>query len=177
MRTTAAMVELRLRRWFLSVTILPTLSLPLALPLVDPAALAILTIWQEARGEAYEGKLAVAEVIRDRTLRGYQSDGTLVSTLFKPFQFSGWNTQDAQRIKAFKAASAGSPLLAECARAWMEAVTLNTQTAKGALLYHADPMPEGLKKPGWAYKLPKLVQIGAHAFYTDPAANPLKGEK
>ena len=160
------------------MSILPLLALPFAAHLTDPAALAVLTIWQEARGEPWEGKVAVAEVIRDRTLRGYNSDGTLIGTLLGPYQFSGWNTADPQRIKALKAGAALLPALVECARAWNHAIEQRSTFAKGALLYHANPMPKGMKVPGWASRLPKLIQIGAHAFYADPAAKPLpKGDQ
>lgn len=177
------MVSYILRRWFASMLTLPVLTLPIRAPMIDEATLAVLTIWQEARGESFEGKLAVAEVIRDRTRRGYQSDGTVVGTVLKPYQFSGWNMNDSQRIKAMKLAASdltSAPhraQLEECAHAWNMAIKTNTQVAKGALLYHADPMPKGMAKPGWAALLPKLVQIGAHAFYADPSAKPLKGDK
>lgn len=156
----------------MEMLLLPLTLVPNA-PLVPPAVWAVLTIDQEARGETFDGKLAVAEVIRDRARRGYQSDGTIPGTVLKPYQFSGWNTEDPNRLKSAKRAAAGAlegGQLAEAVAAWNKAVTEDTKTAQGALLYHANPMPRGMKKPGWVGRVKFLVQIGAHAFYADPAA-------
>jgi N-acetylmuramoyl-L-alanine amidase len=136
-------------------------------PVVHPAAWAVMTIDQESRGEPYAGKLAVAEVIRDRTLLKYHSDGSVEGTVLKPFQFSGWNTNDPNRLKAAKRAGrriAGDPYLEEARRAWEEAVTLKTTTAQGALFYHADY----IKQPAWAKQMRFVVKIGRHLFYADP---------
>lgn len=157
---------------------LPILALPLTAPQLNPAALAVATIWQEARGESYEGKLAVAEVIRDRTLLKYQSDGTLLGTLFKAYQFSGWNTDDPNRLKALKAIAEPHLLspnqrfeLEACAAAWAEAVATGTATAKSAVLYHAASMKQF---PGWSKRVKEVARVGGHIFYTDPAAKGMK---
>lgn len=151
------------------MSVLPLLALPLSAPLLDPAALAVATIWQEARGESEAGKLAVAEVIRDRTLRRYQSDGTLIDTLFRPYQFSGWNTDDPSRVRTLKMFTNPDILktfqsVIDCAVAWNRAVTEETRTAKGALLYHAASMK---KYPGWARRTTEVARIGGHIFYVD----------
>jgi cell wall hydrolase len=150
------------------MNLLPVLAAAagVASPLVNPAVWAVLTIDQEARGESFEGKLAVAEVIRNRTLRKYQSDGTVQGTVLKPYQFSGWNTSDPNRaIAARRAAVTGQ--MAEAILAWQTAVVESTDVAKGALLYHADHV-----SPAWAAHatIRKLTKIGAHTFYTDVTA-------
>lgn len=48
---------------------------------ISPDALGICTLWQEARGEPYQGKVAVGEVIRERMRRRYASDGTVAGAL------------------------------------------------------------------------------------------------
>lgn len=48
---------------------------------------------QEAGGEPFEGKLAVAYVIRNRLIRW----GSVTDVIFAPFQFSCWNTESATR--------------------------------------------------------------------------------
>lgn len=69
--------------------------------LVPDDSWAILTIYGEAAGEPMEGKLAVAHVIRNRMRFKYQSDGTVVGTVLKPFQFSMWS--DRARLMAARA--------------------------------------------------------------------------
>ena len=138
-----------------------------ALELVPPAAWAILTICQEAAGEPDDGKLAVAEVIRDRTLLRYQSDGTVAGTVLRPYQFSGWNTRDPNRLTNARL-SIASPVFAACARAWARACTEKTALARGAVLYHA----ASIEPPFWARapEIQLVTTIGAHLFYTDETA-------
>lgn len=49
-----------------------------------------LCIWTEARGEMYEGKVAVARVIANRMALNYTSDGTVTGTVLAPNQFSAF---------------------------------------------------------------------------------------
>jgi len=141
--------------------------LDVTLELVPPSAWAILTICQEAAGESDDGKLAVAEVIRDRTLLRYQSDGTVAGTVLKPYQFSGWNTRDPARLMSARL-SIASPVFGACARAWARACAEKTTLAKGAVLYHA----AHIEAPAWASAsgIRLVTTIGAHLFYTDASA-------
>lgn len=127
--------------------------------LISDTALAAVTIWQEARGEAYEGKLAVAEVIRNRMKERYASDGTVAGTVLRPKQFSGWNSRDPNRIPSLKIDD-GDKAAAGCVRAWKEATEQNTNTAKGALLYYAP----ALAAPEWVRGCTELARIGGHVF-------------
>lgn len=52
--------------------------------------LAVATLWQEARGCSYTEQCLVAQVIKNRMALDYESDGTLLGTILKPYQFSGW---------------------------------------------------------------------------------------
>lgn len=52
------------------------------------------TIFQEAGGESYLGKLAVAHVIMNRKK---DSNSTVASIVLSPFQFSAWNTDSPTR--------------------------------------------------------------------------------
>ncbi len=128
--------------------------------LISPDALAICTIWQEARGEPYAGKVAVGEVIRNRMGRLYSSDGTVAGTVLKPWQFSGWESGDPNRIKSLVIRDE-DPVVRECMRAWNESKT--TTYAKGAVLYYA---PAGvLAEPSWVKNCVQIAQIGAHKFF------------
>ena len=143
-------------------------SLDLGMDLVSPSAWAIMTIAMEASAEPPEGKLAVAEVIRDRTLLRYHSDGTVASTVLRPYQFSGWNTGDPNRLRT-ASLSLGGKVFTECAQAWIKACSEHTSVAKGAVLYHAltvDPLPQWAIAAG----VRLVVVVGRHQFYTDAAA-------
>lgn len=137
--------------------------------IISSDSLAIATIWQEAAGEPYEGKLAVAAVIRNRMKKKYQSDGTVEGTVLKDYQFSGWNTdpKDTLRERSMRLDDT-DPVVAECAKAWKESELIDP--TKGAVLYFA---PKGVKKtPAWASaESVSLVRvIHNHQFYTDMAA-------
>ena len=137
--------------------------------IVSSDALAIATIWQEAAGEPYEGKLAVAAVIRNRMKSKYQSDGTVEGTVLRDYQFSGWNTdpKDTLRERSMRLDDT-DPVVMECAKAWKESALIDP--THGAVLYFA---PRGVTKtPAWAsaesVKLVRVIQN--HKFYTDGAA-------
>jgi len=127
--------------------------------LVQPDALAIITIWQEARGESYEGKLGVAEVIRNRMNRNYTSDGTVAGTVLRPWQFSGFNTDDPNRVKSFKIDDS-DPVVIDCIRAWHE--SKNTNRTNGAVLYCNLKI---IDRPSWAIARNKVAEIGHHTFF------------
>jgi N-acetylmuramoyl-L-alanine amidase len=128
--------------------------------LLPDDALAAVTILQEAEGEPYAGKLAVAEVIRNRTIEHYQSDGTVAGTVLRTFQFSGWNSSAANRVRCGKADD-DSPMVRDCLKAWHEALE-GSQTVSGALHYcRGDITPQ----PEWIARCRKVAEVGAHIFY------------
>lgn len=135
--------------------------------LLTEETLAVITIHQEAAGESYLGKLAVAEVIRNRMNRRYASDGTVTDTVLRPKQFSGWNTGDAGRIRNARIDSDDS-VVKDCIRAWHEAQA-GSNTVHGAVLYYA---PSTLKKlgipdPDWALpdSADEVAVVGKHHFF------------
>ena len=123
----------------------------------------VLTVWQEARGEPYEGKMAVAEVILRRTQQKYSSDGTIAGTCLRPYQFSGWNTKDPNRLKAAQLDSEDS-MVEECQRAFDDALK-GSNVSHGALLYLNPSVfpPNGL--PAWVAKCEEVIVVGRHHFY------------
>jgi len=103
--------------------------------LIPDETLAIVTIYQEAAGEPYEGKVAVAEVIRNRLRAKYMSDGTVSGTVLRAYQFSGWNT-DAGKVRITSVrVDADDPLVLQCRAAWAEAMVNGSDRVKGAKLY------------------------------------------
>ena len=135
--------------------------------LIAGDALAIATIWQEAAGEPYEGKLAVAAVIRNRMKRKYQSDGTVEDTVLRSFQFSGWNTGQGSLRQRSARLDDQDPVVQDCAKAWKESELIDP--THGAVLYFA---PKSVKEaPYWASAngVQLATVIHHHQFYTDQA--------
>lgn len=128
--------------------------------LIAPWCLAVATILQEAEGEPYEGKVAVARVIRERMRLRYYSDGTVAGTILKPFQFSGWNT-DGNRARSCNA-DLESPSVQSAIRAWEESGRTPDQRFEGVTHYHADYVT-----PKWRNDkyLKRAFRIGRHIFY------------
>ena len=130
--------------------------------LISDTALAVITIWQEARGETHEGRVAVAEVIRNRMKEKYSSDGTVAGTVCRKWQFSGWNTDDPSRVASMKLDD-DDQMVKDCLAAWLEANNNGTNLAKGALLYLNKAVVPIL--PSWVKNSDEVARIGAHTFY------------
>ena len=126
--------------------------------LITEDALAIVTIWQEARGEPYEGKLAVGEVIRNRMKRNYFSNGSVSGTVLRDYQFSGWNVGDANRVPSVDIDD-GDSTVRECISAWKDSSI--SSVANGAVLY----CNLHLAHPSWAKPEKMVAQIGNHSFF------------
>ncbi len=120
---------------------------------------AVLTIFCEARGEPYPGKLAVARVIRNRVSGNWARDAAGV--VLQPYQFSCWNTQDPNRIVASRMAS-DEPTVRDCFKAWEESLTQDGGVGD-ATMYYA---PAGVAHPpAWATEEKFVAQVGSQRFY------------
>ena len=100
--------------------------------IISEDVLGIVTIWQEANGEPYQGKVCVGEVIRNRMEARHFSDGTVAGTVCWPRQFSGWNDNNRNRALSLKIDDS-HPVVIECIRAWYESA--KTNFTKGSLFY------------------------------------------
>ena len=133
--------------------------------LISDAALAVVTIFQEAAGEPLEGKIAVGEVIRNRAALHYQSDGTIAGTVLHAFAFSGWNSTKDPNISGLRIRSVqmddGHAILKECADAWEQ--SRDSHLVKGAVLY-LNPAAVAVK-PAWADPAKFITKVGRHEFY------------
>ena len=92
--------------------------------------LGALTLYLEGRGESFLGQTAIGEVIRTRMARRLFSNGTLVSTIFSPKQFSGWEDTNRQALGSVQV---DDPAWRSCERAWAESAT--TVATQGATHY------------------------------------------
>lgn len=129
--------------------------------LIPDETWAVLTIWCEARGESAEGQRAVAEVIQTRMRRRYQSDGTVVGTVLRPYQFSSWNTGDPNRLRAAILDDADAAVAA-CRQAWRD-VLAGESPVPNAVLYLNPAVVSVL--PTWAHPDALVRTIGSHSFY------------
>ena len=126
--------------------------------LVSDDDLGIITVFQEAEGEPYEGKVAVAEVILRRTERKYMSDGTIAGTVLRRYQFSGFNTESPNRVRSFKVDTEDQNV-SDCARAWSEAKAGSNLVPD--CLHYLNPK---LCEPSWVIGATVVKTIGNHKF-------------
>lgn len=132
------------------------------------------TLYGEARGEIYAGKIAVAHVVRNRARIADQyrlsnsrphplfGDGTLRAACQWPWQFSCWNKNDPMRPKL---ESARTAQLGECIEAAYAVIAGEApDPTNGATHYYANTMPQ---PPKWAVGLTPCAVIGAHRFFNN----------
>lgn len=135
--------------------------------LIAEDALAIVTLMQEAAGEPYIGKVAVAEVIRNRMNKKYASDGTVSGTVLRPLQFSGWNAKDPGRIRTVRS-DTDDKAVQDCLRAWQEAMA-GSDIVKGAVLYLNQGYLQKIGEPIPDWALPdsaiEVAIVGQHHFF------------
>jgi N-acetylmuramoyl-L-alanine amidase len=139
---------------------------------------AVRTLYGEARGETYEGKVAVAHVIlerqavakamKQRTGKNHPlfGDGSLSGVCLAPYQFSCWNPSDpnAAKLAALKLPDAlGDSSLLDCLAAMSAALAGREKPLPaGCLHYFVAGMTN---PPKWAAGLTPAVQVGAHVFF------------
>ena len=123
------------------------------------------TVWLEARGESFEGQVAVAAVIMRRAKQHLRSDGTIFGTVFAPRQFSCWNEND-QNLSKMQSVDLNDGPLRLCVVVALEAIAGTTSDpTKGATHYHASDMTP----PSWAASGTFVAEIGRHRFHRDVA--------
>ena len=122
--------------------------------------LAALTIYLEARGESFAGKLAVAAVIRNRMKAKYQSDGTVKGTVLKRLQFQPWNQATPENVRY----TISQSRMRDSLLAW-QMVQDGRRIVQGALLFYN---PRLVNTPLWATVSHKVASIGGHEFFVPP---------
>ena len=122
------------------------------------------TVYGEARGEAHEGRVAVAQTILNRLLADTWYGDTLAEVCLKPFQFSCWNEDDPNLVKLTDLSLARSSIFAECMIACLDALRSATDhdPTNGATHYHTKSI-----SPYWAMGKNTCAEIGNHLFYND----------
>lgn len=126
-------------------------------PIFSEETLAALTVYFEARGESFAGKLAVAAVIRNRMKLRYQSDGTIKGTVLKPRQFQPWNFKSPHQVQF----DIRNKEMRDSLLAW-RLVQDGRKIVDGAVLFYN---PNLVRTPYWAKVSQKVATIGGHEFY------------
>jgi spore germination cell wall hydrolase CwlJ-like protein len=150
------------------------------------ADLFALTVWTEAAGEPYEGKVAVARVILNRIAQRYESDGTMAGSVLKFDQFSDFwfdmvdgayarvcdcRDEAERRAEAMLPRARTQPIWADCARATADGAPGSgfrggpqwaRLAAEPRALLYCDPT---LSRPAWATPGALVAAIFHHSFY------------
>ena len=113
-----------------------------------------LTLWGEARGESYEGKYAVAQVI---VARHEQSGHSYKKVCLEPKQFSCWhNGIFTQRMPKGKEPE------------WVECYSIADAMVKGQVPPSRATHFRSIKvRPSWMYAMTRIERIGRHVFYEE----------
>ncbi len=119
--------------------------------------LAALTIYLEARGESFAGKMAVAAVIRNRMNHKYHSDGTVKGTVLRAKQFEPWIARSPKEVMF----NPRNRKMQESLLAW-ELVQDGRDVVGGAVLFYN---PTLVNTPRWAEVNRKVAKIGGHEFF------------
>lgn len=124
------------------------------------------TVYGEARGESFAGKVAVACVMLNRAASAHRGERRIVGVVTEPWQFSCWNESDPNLSKILSVDLSDQAFRA-CVSACMaafDALADGRDPTRGALHYHADGVA-----PRWAEGRHPCAVIGAHRFYNDIA--------
>jgi len=118
------------------------------------------TIYHEARGEPYDGQVAVAEVVLNR-VADPRFPGNVCDVVRED---KGSGARDCQ-FSFYCDGKSDKP--AEML-AWNIAISVAETAGRGevlehgALFYHAESV-----NPSWASRMTTVGQVGSHVFYTD----------
>ena len=132
------------------------------------------TLYGEARGESWAGKVAVAWVVRNRAELDLHNDGKpdwwgegIAGVCLKPWQFSCWNADDPNRDKLLKVTPA-DPFFRECLAAAAAVLgNIEPDPTAGATHYHTTARPTWATAwpPKWADGQSIVATVHNHQFY------------
>lgn len=126
------------------------------------------TLYGEARGEGFEGQIAVAWTIRNRVFDGkaksWWGEG-YAGVCLKPWQFNCWNQNDPNYAYLSGAKQIPAAQFAQAQRAADQVMSgAVPDPTGGATHYYATTMP---KAPAWAAKAKQTLRLGHHIFFKD----------
>jgi len=121
------------------------------------------TIYGEARGELYGGRVAVANVVMNRLLSGKTWWGVTIPGVCKAkYQFSCWLESDPNR-RVIEAVTEDDEDFAEC-------IEIAREAAAGSLpdlTFGSCHYCVASLNPGWAKGNTPVIRIGGHKFFND----------
>lgn len=140
-----------------------------------PPALDIMarTIYGEARGETFQGKVEVAHVILNRAAIGGWWGDTIIKVCLKPWQFSCWNQNDPNRELLEKINYRGNPYRAWDRDVFRDCLYIAHGARRGFLTSNLDGKathyyaPKAISEPKWTEGATFLGAVGDHRFYGD----------
>lgn len=118
------------------------------------------TVWGEARGEKRRGMAAVASVIMNRANNPRWWGRDVVSVCLKPWQFSAWNVDDANRRQLLAVTESNAE--------FRIALEIADAALNGALVDEtnfADHFHTAAVTPLWSRGLRPVATIGRHRFF------------
>ncbi|MGH0002624.1 cell wall hydrolase [Pseudovibrio ascidiaceicola] len=123
------------------------------------------TLYGEARGESWQGKQAVANVVMNR-VKSRRFPNTIERVCLQPWQFSCWNENDPNSKVIANLQPGHNSRFDQCIEIARSAEQgLLTDVTGGAEHYYASY----IQQPYWVGKSPQsrmTTQIGVHKFYT-----------
>lgn len=121
------------------------------------------TIYGEARGESFEGQVAVAWVIMNRYKAQKKRWGyTIEEVCMKPWQFSCWNENDPNRGRILAATFVDRAYIKAYGIACLVSTEALPDPTRGADHYHTHTI-----LPNWADEMQRMAVIGHHIFYRE----------
>lgn len=118
------------------------------------------TIYGEARGECYDGRVAVAHVILNRAQNPRWWGDGVVDVCLKAKQFSCWNDDDPNRDKLDELTVSDSVFMECCSVAALALGGVTKDPTDDADHYHTHSVA-----PFWSIGQTPTVEIGNHYFY------------
>jgi len=120
------------------------------------------TLYGEVRGEGWEGKVAVAWVIRHRAEKPGWWGTDITSVCKAKQQFSCWNKNDPNLPK-LTSVTIAHPAFRECLAAAAAVLSNNIpDPVKGATHYHTKGVA-----PAWSKGLTPIKEVGYHMFFNN----------
>jgi len=118
------------------------------------------TVYGEARSESWQGKQAVAFVVKNRADK---SGRTLAQECQKKWQFSAWNEGDPNRDKLLSV-TMDNRVYQECLAAALTVICgkAGADPTEGSRHYHTAGVT-----PSWSRGKVPVCQIGGHFFFND----------
>lgn len=147
------------------------------LALLDERCILGLTIYGEARGEPIEGKIGVANVVRNRVRRKARFGESFRVVCLAEKQFSCWNDADPNRPLLLKLAAQlredpfpTDPVLRECLAVASLVITHQFQDNTHGADHYLTAAQFATDPPKWARTYPQVARRGIHLFFKEPVA-------